>query len=188
MQNILFVAHCILNVSSKVVMFTESEMAEEEALRRRFLSEAIEKGVQLIQLPCPEFTLYGARRWGHVSNQFDNPFFRAHCCTILQPILLQMKEYTANNNRFHILGVLGVDGSPSCGVAYTCKGDWFGSFEGRYDLERTLATCCLENGQGIFIDVLSNMLHEAGIEDTMPIVGLYAHDADKCMNPLKNLK
>lgn len=93
MQNILFVSHCILNTAAKVVLYNQAEIDAEEALRRRFVGRALELGVQMIQLPCPEFTLYGAQRWGHVSNQFDNPFFRAHCRAILSPYLLQMKEY-----------------------------------------------------------------------------------------------
>ena len=122
MQNILFVSHCILNTAAKVVLYNQAEIDAEEALRRRFVGRALELGVQMIQLPCPEFTLYGAQRWGHVSNQFDNPFFSAHCRAILSPYLLQMKEYLAHPERFHVLGVVGVDGSPSCRVDYTSCG------------------------------------------------------------------
>ena len=79
MKKIIFVSHCILNTASKVVLYNEKEIAEEENLRLKFVSKALEKGIQLVQLPCPEFTLYGSKRWGHVSDQFDNPFFRNHC-------------------------------------------------------------------------------------------------------------
>lgn len=50
-------------------------MDAEENLRKKFMHKAIDQEVQIIQLPCPEFTLYGPKRWGHVSNQFDNTFF-----------------------------------------------------------------------------------------------------------------
>ena len=66
MQDIIFVSHCVLNIASKVVMYNEAEMAAEEDLRRRFVSKAVSQGVQLVQLPCPEFIMYGSRRWGHV--------------------------------------------------------------------------------------------------------------------------
>lgn len=89
MQNILFVSHCILNTAAKVVLYNQAEIDAEEALRRRFVGRALELGVQMIQLPCPEFTLYGAQRWGHVSNQFDNPFFRAHCRPSSRPIFFK---------------------------------------------------------------------------------------------------
>ena len=58
------VSHCILNTAAKVVLYDEAEIKAEEALRRRFVGRALELGVQLVQLPCPEFTLYGAQRWG----------------------------------------------------------------------------------------------------------------------------
>ena len=116
MQKIVFVSHCILNTASKVVLYNQEEMDAEEALRKKFMHLAIDRDIQLIQLPCPEFTLYGANRWGHVSNQFDNVFFRRHCRNILSPILDQLKEYLAHGERFEILGIVGIDGSPSCGL------------------------------------------------------------------------
>ncbi|MDC7236601.1 MAG: hypothetical protein PQJ45_02375, partial [Sphaerochaetaceae bacterium] len=90
MKKIVFVSHCILNVASKVVMYNKEEMDKEDALRKEFLNKAINNDVQIIQLPCPEFTLYGAKRWGHVSNQFNNVFFKNHCRKILEPIIEQI--------------------------------------------------------------------------------------------------
>ena len=63
MQKIIFTSHCLLNTAAKVVLYNEDEIAAEEALRRRFLKKALEQGVQIIQFPCPEFTLYGANRF-----------------------------------------------------------------------------------------------------------------------------
>lgn len=73
-EKIIFVSHCILNTASKVVLYNQEEIDAEEALRKKFMYKIIDKEIMVVQLPCPEFTLYGARRWGHVSNQFDNPF------------------------------------------------------------------------------------------------------------------
>ena len=109
MKKIIFVSHCILNNASKVVLYNQKEIEAEEDLRVRFLNKVLNSGVQIIQLPCPEFTLYGSRRWGHVSDQFDNPFFRRHCRNILTPIVEQLKEYL-NNDSFRVLGIVGIDG------------------------------------------------------------------------------
>lgn len=73
-QKIVFVSHCALNTAAKVQRSAQ-EGEQEEKLRREFLHRVVDQGIQLIQLPCPEFTLYGASRWGHVKEQFDNPFF-----------------------------------------------------------------------------------------------------------------
>lgn len=184
MQNIIFVSHCLLNTAAKVVLYEQDEMEAEEELRRRFLRRAIEEGVQLIQLPCPEFTLYGACRWGHVSNQFDNPFFRAHCRRLLEPFLLQMKEYLDHPERFNVLGVVGIDGSPSCGVDYTSKGDWYGSFGGRHDLDQTLSSCRMVKARGIFMDEMCTLLSERGLTDQVPVTSLFAPEPYKCLTLL----
>lgn len=181
MQKIVFTSHCLLNTAAKVVLYRQDEIAAEEALRRRFLSAAVERGIQLVQLPCPEFTLYGARRWGHVSNQFDNPFFRDHCRRLLEPFLLQLREYLSLPERFRVLGVVGIDGSPSCGVDYTSRGDWYGSFGGRQDLAEVLATARLAKGRGVFMDELGRMLREAGLAEEVPVVSLYAPEPEKCL-------
>ena len=152
MKKIVFVSHCILNTASKVVLYNRAEIDAEEDLRLRFMRKALDQGVQIIQLPCPEFTLYGAKRWGHVSNQFDNPFFRRHCRKILEPVIDQLKEYLNNEEMFEVLGIVGIDGSPSCGVDYTCYGRCLGAFDGRTDLEETLQSVWLDKGKGVFMD------------------------------------
>lgn len=181
MKKIVFVSHCILNTASKVVLYNQEEIDAEEALRKEFLQQAIANDIMLIQLPCPEFTLYGAKRWGHVSDQFDNIFFRKHCRKILLPILEQLEEYLANDEMFEVLGFVGVDGSPSCGVDYTCKGNWYGSFGGRTDLSKTLADCHLEKAPGIFMDELQKMLSEHKLDQQVVISSLFAPEPEKCM-------
>ena len=101
-------------------------------------------------------------------------FFRRHCRNILSPILDQLKEYLAHGERFEILGIVGIDGSPSCGVDYTCTGDWYGSFEGRQNLAETLSTCRLSKGNGVLMSVLKEMLAEE-------ITSLFAPEPEKCL-------
>lgn len=182
MKKIIFVSHCILNTASKVVMYNQEEIQAEEKLRKQFLHKAMENDVCIIQLPCPEFTLYGANRWGHVSNQFDNIFFRTHCKNLLYPVIEQLKEYLSHDDRFEILGFVGIDGSPSCGVDYTCVADWYGSFESRTDLEETLAQCTLEQKPGIFMDVLIEMLKNENLTGRVTITSLFAPEPQKCLD------
>ncbi len=182
MKKILFVSHCILNTASKVVLYDQEEIEAEELLRKRFMRQVIDNDIMVIQLPCPEFTLYGAKRWGHVSNQFNNIFFCKHCRELLTPILDQLEEYLSNDDMFEILGFVGVDGSPSCGVDYTCKGNWYGSFGGRTDLAETLADCHLEKGPGVFMDELQKMLNERHLKKKVIVTSLFAPEPEKCMN------
>ena len=172
-QKIIFISHCILNTASKVVRSVPVCKTAEEQVRKAFLSAAIQKEIQFIQLPCPEFTLYGAKRWGHTKEQFDNPFFREHCRVILTPILLQMKAYLQCPEQFRVLGVIGVEGSPSCGVSMTCSGEWGGEFSHRENLAQTLASVHTASAPGVLMDVLMQMMRENGI--SLPVVGLNPH-------------
>lgn len=185
-KKILLVGHCILNTASKVVLYDKEEMDAEERLRKRFLLKAVEQDIQLIQLPCPEFTLYGAKRWGHVSEQFDNIFFRKHCRRILLPIMDQLLEYKSNGERFEILGIIGIDGSPSCGVDYTCTGkESYGCLGGRDDrIMEVIHSTDLCRRSGILIRVLTELLEEYGITE-IPAAGLYAQEPEKCMDLIR---
>lgn len=185
MKKIVFVSHCILNTAAKVVLYNQEEIDAEEALRKKFMREVIDREIQVVQLPCPEFTLYGARRWGHVSDQFDNVFFRSHCRRILTPVMEQLKEYLANEDFFEVLGFVGVDGSPSCGVDYTCKGNWYGSFEGRRNLDETLSDCHLVKRPGVLMDTLMEMLREEGLDKKIKVTSLFAPEEDKCLGLLR---
>lgn len=184
MKKVIFVSHCILNTASKVVLYNQQSIDAEEKLRLQFVSTALNNGIQIVQLPCPEFTLYGSKRWGHVSDQFDNPFFREHCRKILTTIIQQLKEYLSNSS-YEVLGIVGIDGSPSCGVDYTCQGDWYGSFEGRTDLQEVLRNTKLVNKRGIFMEGLDEMLKEENLNDKVIVRSLYAREPDKCLDLIR---
>ena len=78
--------------------------------------------------------------------------------------------------------ILGIDGSPSCGVRYTCRGQWGGEFGGR-DLEPVLKDVRLEKGQGVLMEVLGEMLSENGLE--LPMEGLFAREPQRALELLK---
>lgn len=182
MSKLIFVSHCVLNTLSKVENQKKAKMSGEDSLRKTFLQKALEMDIQLIQLPCPEFTLYGSKRWGHCKDQFNNPFFKAHCRTILAPFLTQMQEY-CDNPRFHVLGIVGIEGSPSCGVTQTYRGSWGGEFSGHENINAVLSTIHKEQDSGVFIDVLQEMLKEANL--FLPIVPLSHQQPSLCLDLLE---
>lgn len=163
-KKILFVSHCMMNIASKVISNKALKDDTADIERKKIICSAIEEDVCLVQLPCPEFTLYGSNRWGHVKEQFDNPFFRNHCKKILEPIIVQMKEYINETEKFEVLGIVGIEGSPSCGVTRTCKGSkWKGEFSGHKNLTESLNTICEAKEPGVLIEVLKEMLKKEGI-------------------------
>ena len=180
MEKILFVAHCILNTGSKVVMDDSEDMRKETALRKKLLKMAIEKDIQFIQLPCPEFTVYGAKRWGHVSDQFDNAFFRKHCRNLLELPFMELEEYLVHPDRFSVLGFVGIEGSPTCGVNLTCTGPWGGSKSTGQEWAAIVDQCKMVSRPGVLIQVLKEELNKRGID--IPIYGLNEKDLKEIEN------
>lgn len=158
MKYLLIISHCILNTASKVEM-DERELAEEYAKRDRLIHSIMEHNIQLLQLPCPEFIIYGSRRWGHVKEQFMHPHYYEECRKMLHPILLQMEEYLKYPEEFKVLGIVSVEGSPSCGYHMTCSGKWGGELSGDIDEFREMQnTCEAVNGPGVFMEILEEEL------------------------------
>lgn len=157
-MKLYFVCHCVLNTCSKTRHSMDESYLAEEARRQQFLTRVLKNGDQLIQLPCPEFLQYGHCRWGHARSQFDNPFFREQCRQMLLPFVAQMQEYAAFPHEFH-LEIVGIDGSPSCGVNSSFDGEGWGGESS----VRCPAGSCHEK-PGVFLSVLSQLLAERGLD------------------------
>jgi predicted secreted protein len=170
MHKILVVSHCILNIASKVISYNEAEQSEEARHRRNLMEYVMKNDIQLIQLPCPELLMYGTKRWGHVRDQFDNPFFRGQCRHMLEPIILQLQEYAANSERFRLEGIVAIDYSPSCGYHVTCTGDWGGEFSGCPGFEQKIGSLKEAPEPGVFMEELIKLLEEANLN--IPILDL----------------
>lgn len=169
MKRIIFVSHCILNTASKVEQ-DEAGLEGEYRERRHLMELVLEKDIQIVQLPCPEFQIMGSRRWGHVRDQFDNPFFRSRCREMLEPVLQEMEEYCSRPDRFRILGVVSVEGSPSCGHVLTCRGDWRGEVETEDRFREIRADLKMTEEPGVFIEVLEDELRARDLD--IPVLSM----------------
>ncbi|MDH5690543.1 MAG: 2-thiouracil desulfurase family protein [Candidatus Bathyarchaeota archaeon] len=110
------VAHCILNQNSRVL-----GLAERSSVITEIVQFLIHNKVGIIQMPCPEFTYAGMLRQPQTKDQYDNVTFRRHCRKIAEEIVDQIREYARFGIETKI--VIGVDGSPSCGVNETSAGN-----------------------------------------------------------------
>jgi len=108
-RKIVLVAHCILNQNSKVLGLAQ---------HLNMIVELVEllkaKGFGIIQMPCPEFTFAGLLRWSQTREQYDTFMFRRHCRRIAVQLVDQIGEYIRNGIR--VSAIIGIEGSPSCGV------------------------------------------------------------------------
>lgn len=169
LKRIVFVSHCVLNTASKVQEINNG-VTDEELCRKSFLSKAIEQDIHMVQLPCPEFNIYGAKRWGHAKEQFNNPFYRDSCRKMLEPFILQVREYVANGDRFQVLGVIGIDGSPSCGINLSYCGQWGGELSSNPNLNAVIQGIQPKEEMGVFMEVLEELFKENKLE--LKMVGL----------------
>lgn len=149
-RKIVLISHCYLNVNAKIEGIALNSSVFEDLIQ--FL---IKNHYGIIQLPCVEQHVCGIKRWGQVSNQLDNPHFRSECRRLLEAVVEQVIDF--KNNGYEIIGVIGVNGSPSCGVDYTCVGNLCGDFENEIKLKDKLSSVKMENKYGIMMEELKNL-------------------------------
>jgi len=116
----VFVCHCLLNANSKV------EGLAQYAGVHPLITQLTALGVGIVQMPCAEMGSCGMRRWGQTREQYENVAFRRLCARLADETLAQVQEYRRCG--YEILGVVGVDGSPTCGVAKSASGHWGGEY------------------------------------------------------------
>jgi len=158
-RRIIALAHCHLNSNSKVL-----GLACYPGARAEVVAPLIEGGVGIVQLPCPEASFLGMKRWGMTVEQYDTPAYRRHCRKILRTTVDTLRALA--DDGCTIEGVIGVEGSPSCGVETTCGGYAGGELEDASGQQAARIP-----GRGVFFDELRGMLAEVGLGD-VPFSGV----------------
>ncbi len=127
-REIVVVAHCLLNPLTRV---------------KGLEPVAFSPAGPTLQLPCPEALYLGLERWAVTRNQLDVPQFRRFCRSLITDSVDLLEMLSRKGLRIRILGVAG---SPSCGVASTSRGYAGGR----------VRECEHENvpGRGIFMEEL----------------------------------
>ncbi|MDL2310500.1 hypothetical protein LJC13_00810 [Peptostreptococcaceae bacterium OttesenSCG-928-C18] len=110
MKKIIALSHCILNQNSVINGWERANGAFP-------ISKKItEKGIGIIQLPCPEFIYLGINRPSMTYQDYNGiPKYREFCKSILTPIMEQIKSYIENG--YDYLGIIGVNESPNCSIS-----------------------------------------------------------------------
>lgn len=176
-KKIILVCHCVLNSNSKV-----EGLSQYEGVFKEYVNIIANKGIGIIQLPCPEMIMYGIKRWGHVKEQFDNLFYRQECRRILEPIIQQIRNYV--DFGYEIVGVVGIDGSPSCGVNFTCSVNFGGEIVDSCQIDNILDSLKEVNGSGVFIEELKKYLQEINLE--IPFISINEKDVYRSLDEIAN--
>jgi len=173
-KKVVFLAHCLLNENTRYL-----GGACETGAVPHVIQECLDQGFGIVQMPCPE-----QHAWGGVLKRRLIRYFGAKGTLIYQtrnimlPLLLwytrmvyrRYAKQVANevldylSSGFAVVGIVGVDGSPSCGARQTM--DIRRSFEligqlsskaKREDMN-AIVLACLVQGKGIFVKALQEEL------------------------------
>lgn len=156
-KKIVLLSHCILNCNAKV-----EGLSNYKSMKFRIIEKLHKMDIGIIQLPCPEMHIYGIKRWGHTKEQFDNLHYRREARKILEPVAYQVKNYI--DNGYELIGYVGIDGSPSCGVNKTCSGQWGGEYKSIENFNNAINTLKMVNEPGIFVEEAKLIFEELGIK------------------------
>ncbi|MEM3665821.1 MAG: 2-thiouracil desulfurase family protein [Candidatus Bathyarchaeia archaeon] len=111
-RRLALVAHCLLNQNSRA-----SGLAERSSVVAEFLEFFMRHEIGIIQMPCPELAYAGVMRQPQTKEYYDNAFYRGYCRKIAEELANQVQEY--ENCGIKLKLVIGVNGSPSCGLNET---------------------------------------------------------------------
>ena len=89
---------------------------------------------------------------------------------------MELDEYLKDAERFQVIGIIGVEGSPSCGVGLTYVGPWGSSMETGSEWAKIVDECYPAKEPGVMIDVLAREL-QAG-NRKVPVMGLKPETID----------
>lgn len=161
-RRVVFLAHCLLNQNA-----ISDGTAEVPAAHREILRLILDAQVSVAQMPCPELCCLGLDR-GNVHGaerpvveentrirramEKDGPRQKREALADL--VAEQVQEY--HKHGFQVLGIVGANRSPNCGVETTS------------DFDREV------EGRGAFMEAIAQRLEAAGI--SVPMLGLKGSD------------
>ena len=155
-RRVIFISHCWLNINTRFPEGCAFAGANVPLIRT-----LLDSGLGIIQMPCPEYEVLGLEKvlYGVVIKDEVRAGFRKYAAIVVK----QMQDYLAMG--FDVVGVLGMNPSPSCGVdAAKGKGTMLGT-------NRDISE---HQESGIFIDELRSLMAEKGITN-VPIMGIRRH-------------
>ncbi len=175
-KRVIFVSHCVLNENTRYLGGAFRPGGVDE-LVDRFQQE----GLGISQMRCPEqrawggilkryvLPLYGSRgtflyRWRHLLLPLFLWYTRRIYWRLAREVVRDIEDYVQSG--FEVVGIVGVGGSPSCGVCTTLDlgrsieviaGCPLARIERRMINEESIAACLIE-GEGLFIEAIRRQL------------------------------
>lgn len=128
-KKVVFIAHCLLNQNA-----ISDGTAVRPAAFEQLAYALLEREIGIVQMPCPELCCLGLDRGDEAGGQRDvleentriraemqKPRAHGRLTAIVEQVMWQIGEY--HRHGFEILGVIGANRSPNCGVETTSAGN-----------------------------------------------------------------
>lgn len=162
-KKVIFLSHCILFQSIRA----HGVSIKFSAVVRPIVELLMENNINLIQMPCPEIPYDGVIRKAVRKDVYDNPKFRKICSRYARQVVNLMRDLS--DAGFKIVGILGVENSPTCGVRFV-----FRERKGRV------------NEPGIFIEELQRLLLAENFKH-IPFLGIKTYNIEKSLLELRDI-
>jgi predicted secreted protein len=175
-RKIILVSHCVLNENTRYL-----GGAFCPGFNRNIISAIADSDCGILQMPCPEQAAWGGvlKKYIWLSAGLKGgavyyvirmfyPFFTLYTYLryfmIASGIMKIIRDYKRSG--FDIAGIIGIDGSPACGINKTLgmkkSFEYISSLDletlNRIDFNVNLYKRCLEIGRGIFMKILIKKL------------------------------
>ncbi len=156
-MKVVLVSHCHLNQNARLW-----KCAECPASCRLLVEGLLQQEIGIIQMPCPELMVLGLDR-GHIAirSGLESIPAREALRLLGRELAFQIRQY--QDCGVKVLGVLGKNGSPACGVERTSRSDGQGPID----------------GEGVFIQEFRAELRRAGCE--LPVIGTMDAEQDAAL-------
>ena len=161
-KKVIFLAHCLLNQNA-----ISDGTAVYPAAFQELVQLLLDHEVGIVQMPCPELCCLGLDRGDvhgaerpvveentRIRRAMEEDGLRQKREALADLVAEQVQEY--HKHSFQVLGIVGANRSPNCGVETTS------------DFDREV------EGQGAFMDAIAQRLEAAGI--SVPMLGLKGSD------------
>lgn len=161
-KKVVFVAHCLLNQNS-----ISDGTAVYPAAFKEVIEYFLNADIGIVQMPCPEFSCLGLDRGNiygadspvvventRIRKEMKKDITDKKLDGLADYVIQQIAEY--HRYGFEVVGIVGANRSPNCGVDTTSDNDM--------EIE----------GMGLFMEKISKGLAKEGI--TIPMLGIKATD------------
>lgn len=104
----VLVAHCCLDQNAVVAGWARARGAYP------FMATLLQKGIGVLQLPCPETLALGLARPPMTYAEYNTPSHRAFCENLCVQTVSMVKKHQEVGDQ--LLGIIGIQHSPNCAL------------------------------------------------------------------------